>query len=462
MPEPTDEVTEIADQVGDLTLPSSPTPNILENRGSISSVDSDVSFSFDEHKEDKENPAENEDEGAHMADMSDSASDSGSRDGGGKDSGCEVTPEITEPPFTPPSDELADKIVAQVEFYFSDSNITKDAFLLKHVKRNKEGYVSLKLISSFKRVKHLTKDWRVVAHALSRSTKLEINEAGTKLRRKDPLPQYDETTPSRTIVAVHMPLDKVTIENVADLFKSCGEISLIRVLRPGNPIPADVRQFINKNPSLNGLTCALVEFVNSESARNAMKLQETHGEPMKVYELNGVPNTDRKKKSNKNNKKDKETKSKEKDFFSSCPSSSEAEDFRIRIDPRLQIRRGSGNFPQRTIEPAAWLQRRLSASSTEAHFMYMTRRKSYGSKDSSDSALFIPRRFSNSSLSSTDCSTNAFFQRRMSTTSQSSESSGPRSRSNSAQFHLPENILRMPQGPDGSKGFRPRLQPISN
>ena len=50
----------------------------------------------------------------------------------------------------------------QVEFYFSDANICKDKFLLKHVKRNKEGFVSLKLISSFKRIKHLTKDWRQV------------------------------------------------------------------------------------------------------------------------------------------------------------------------------------------------------------------------------------------------------------------------------------------------------------
>lgn len=39
------------------------------------------------------------------------------------------------------SEELAEKIAAQVEFYFSDENILKDAFLLKHVRRNKEGYV---------------------------------------------------------------------------------------------------------------------------------------------------------------------------------------------------------------------------------------------------------------------------------------------------------------------------------
>lgn len=285
MPAPIEE-TEHTDTVGSLPF-QPPSSKILETRDSISSIDSDVSLSFDGSNP-KENSAENEDEGAHMADLSDSASDSGSRDGGGKDSGCEVTPEVTEPPFTPPSEELADKIVAQVEFYFSDPNITKDAFLLKHVKRNKEGYVSLKLISSFKRVKHLTKDWRVVADALSRSTKLEINEAGTKLRRKDPLPQYDETTPSRTIVAVHMPLEKVTIENVAELFKSCGEIALVRILRPGNPIPADVRQFINKNPSLNGLVCALVEFVHSESARNAIKLQQIYGENIKVKLSNNI------------------------------------------------------------------------------------------------------------------------------------------------------------------------------
>lgn len=189
-----------------------PSGKILETRDSISSIDSDVSLSFDKSPTITHQDAE--DEGTHMGEISDSASDTGSQ-GGGKDSGCEVTPELTEPPFQPPSDELADKIVQQVEFYFSDANITKDAFLLKHVKRNKEGYVSLKLISSFKRVKHITKDWRVVAHALSRSKKLEINEAGTKLRRVDPLPQYDETTPSRTVVAVHMPIEKPTIENVA-------------------------------------------------------------------------------------------------------------------------------------------------------------------------------------------------------------------------------------------------------
>lgn len=471
MPAPVQEIMENtineSDQLGDLV----PSSKVLDPRDSISSIDSDVSLSYDRKGSltDTQVP-ENEDEGAHMADLSDSASDTGSA-GGGKDSGCEVTPEVTEPPFTPPSDELADKIVQQVEFYFSDANITKDAFLLKHVKRNKEGYVSLKLISSFKRVKHITKDWRVVAHALKRSNKLEINEAGTKLRRLEPLPKYDETTPSRTVVAVHMPIDKPTIENVAELFKNCGEIALIRILRPGNPIPADVRQFINKNPSLAGLVCALVEFVTSESARNAMQLPSTLGDPLKVYELNNVPHPERKKKpsnkkslngsTNNNNNMYHKGFISESDYISSCQSGSDADDVK-KFDPRVKIRRGSSaHFPSRYIEPAAWLQRRLSASSTEANFLYMPRRLSYSSRDSSDSSLFLPRRMSACSISSND----SFYNRRMSSVSQISEVSGGnvRSRSNSSAFQNGENVVRLPKGPDGSRGFcrqRPSLPTV--
>ena len=86
------------------------------------------------------------------------------------------------PPMEDPDDDLCESIVQQVEFYFSDANITKDKFLLKHVKRNKEGFVSLKLISSFKRVKHLTKDWRQVAVAIEKkSKKLEVNDLKTKV-----------------------------------------------------------------------------------------------------------------------------------------------------------------------------------------------------------------------------------------------------------------------------------------
>lgn len=199
-------------------------------------------------------------------------------DDNNKDSGCDGVNKSSsddDQPIEIPDDDFCEKIVEQVEFYFSDDSLLKDAFLLKHVRRNKEGFVSLKLVSSFKRVRALVKDWRVVGVAIKRkSKKIELNDIETKIRRLDPLPLYDETTPSRTVVATNLPFDKLTIEKVSDIFSKCGEIALVRILRPNAPIPADVRQFVNKHPELQQNECALVEFTESSAARRAQKMDE--------------------------------------------------------------------------------------------------------------------------------------------------------------------------------------------
>lgn len=54
--------------------------------------------------------------------------------------------------WTPPDADLIKKMVSQIEYYLSDENLAKDAFLLKHVRRNKMGYVNIKLLTSFKKV----------------------------------------------------------------------------------------------------------------------------------------------------------------------------------------------------------------------------------------------------------------------------------------------------------------------
>lgn len=252
------------------THPVVPVANMKhsDTKDSISSIDSDVSLSYD-RRSSAELQHTTEDVGT------------GSSDENAKDSGCENVKKqdelasAEEDAFEIPDDDMCEKIIEQVEFYFSNDNILKDAFLLKHVRRNKEGFVSLKLVSSFKRVRQLTKDWRVVGYAIKRkSVKIELNDLGTKIRRLESLPVYDETTPSRTVVATGLPYDKYTVEKVSELFSKCGEISLIRVLRPGGPIPADVRQFINKHPELQQNECALIEFTESASARRAQNMEE--------------------------------------------------------------------------------------------------------------------------------------------------------------------------------------------
>lgn len=380
----TDNITE--ESVAPLPVPKTVTASVPIvgkafdlKRASVSSVDSDISLSYDaapfyprslkpngSMSSANNSSGSGTDDGGAVVQRSDAvnnvisntdSSDSAYEGGGGQGkSGDESTP------FVQPDDDTTKRILDQVEFYFSDSNIVKDAFLLKHVRRNKEGYVSLKLISSFKRVKHLAKDWRAVAYAISKSEKLELNESGTKLRRKEQLPAFDQTTPSRTVVAINMSEEKpVTIESVAELFRGCGEIALIRVLRPGNPIPSDVRHFVNKHPEMGSNVSALIEFVRTESAHNAMTKDWTaekakDGQSMSVLELNAPAS---KKKATAAAKKSPMNRLFDSEYSSSCQSGSESEDMR---QQRMRM--------QRKVSPttlmrsdSSWNQRRWSRDS---------------------------------------------------------------------------------------------------
>ncbi|XP_034246092.1 uncharacterized protein LOC117648045 [Thrips palmi] len=409
-----------------------------DSLASTSSVDSDRSADSPLRDKDK-------DDAANMGDRSDTGSETEDAPRvavkAAKPAESAATADDDLPPFEPPDEELSQRIVDQVEFYFSDVNITKDAFLLKHVKRNKEGYVSLKLISSFKRVKHIARDWRVVAHALKQSTKLEVNEAGTKLRRVDPLPAYDQTTPSRTVVAINLPHDKPTIESVAELFRCCGDIALVRILRPGNPIPADVRAFVAKHPEMHGVVSALVEFVRTESALVAVAKRDwdwryAAGDlsGMRVLELNAPAAAAPPAKKRAANKKN---------ILGKHPedaSGSEAEEHRyIRS---LQQRRGSSPLDfHGPGSPVAkhWLQRRYSRDSgcEDNHGFHYHRAPSSGSLYGSGSEYSRSR--SNSAASFDLAGVPTLGGRRMSAGWDSgSESccSGRSSRSNSAAFIL--------------------------
>ncbi|CAH0391544.1 unnamed protein product [Bemisia tabaci] len=414
-PEGEIEIAEVAQPCESL----SSLPRSIKHTDTRDSIDSDISLSYDAK------PFIPASQRALLEKCLDNASGTDSGLESGKERSYKSSDEDKksdeDTPFVPPNEELTKKIIDQVEFYFSDANITRDAFLLKHVKRNKEGYVSLKLIASFKRVKHLAKDWRVVAAALAKSTKLQINEQGTKLRRVDPLPLYDQTTPSRTIVAINLPLEKPTIESVAEMFRNCGEIALIRILRPGNPIPADVRHFYNKHPEMNGATSALVEFVRTESAHNAINRQDwgcKMGEDgLQILELN-APATKK-----KTTKKSPVQKVFDSDYSSSYNSGSELDDPRHRV--WMQRRCSSPHLIGRAQETGNhWHQRKwsrdsgtdspsssFSRSRSNSGVFFMPdfgRRTSSGWDSSSDSYASSNRSRSNSGVSVPDMGVRRF------------------------------------------------------
>ncbi|GBM87748.1 La-related protein 6 [Araneus ventricosus] len=176
-----------------------------------------------------------------------------------------------------PDEETANAILKMVELYLSDANILKDPFLLKHVRRNKEGYVSLKLLASFRKVRSLSRNWKAVAYSVQKSTMLALNSEGTKVKRLTPLPDYDETVTSRSVIVSGFSSDKPSVDSVSEMFSNCGDIALVRILRPGGSIPSDVKRFLSKNPEIQSKICALVEFEEHAAARKALESVQAPG-----------------------------------------------------------------------------------------------------------------------------------------------------------------------------------------
>ena len=166
--------------------------------------------------------------------------------------------------------ELRDRIIERIEFYFSNDYLMGNSFLTKHIKKNREGYVSITLITSFKKVKCLTRDWNVVAEALKYSTKLEVNQEGKKVKRKDPLPEYlkiaAENKGIKTVVAYNLPPKYSSIGGVSNLFSKYGEILLARIVRPNDDIPEDLKPAKAHHSQLGVETCAFIEFDKPEHA----------------------------------------------------------------------------------------------------------------------------------------------------------------------------------------------------
>ncbi|KAL7855064.1 hypothetical protein SRHO_G00172540 [Serrasalmus rhombeus] len=210
-----------------------------------------------------------------------------------EEEGCEVGA------WTPPPSELRQKIAAQLECYLSDENLENDAFLLKHIQRNKMGYVSLKLMTSFKKIRELTRDWRTTLAAVRTSQHLEVNEAGTKVRRRTPIPDWLLCIPTTKLLLAWNFLENTNSAEVEDggscgaeqqqgfmettmsVFGSYGTITSLRILRPGKEIPSGLKCYAKKHTELGRKLCAVVEYEYLDGARKAYEAlkagEQLHG-----------------------------------------------------------------------------------------------------------------------------------------------------------------------------------------
>ncbi|XP_043726021.1 la protein 1-like [Telopea speciosissima] len=169
-------------------------------------------------------------------------------------------------------EETAKKVLRQVEFYFSDSNLPRDNFLKKLISESEDGMVNLALICSFSRMKshlglgdakpdNVSEDAvKAVAEVLRKSASLKISEDGKKVGRTTELLKPEEVIEQvdiRTIAAGPLEYD-VKLEDVESFFGQSGKVNSVRLPRH----VADKRFFCGT---------ALIEFSTEEDAENVLK-----------------------------------------------------------------------------------------------------------------------------------------------------------------------------------------------
>ncbi|KAJ1396393.1 Winged helix-like DNA-binding domain superfamily [Sesbania bispinosa] len=169
-------------------------------------------------------------------------------------------------------EETTKKVIRQVEFYFSDSNLPTDSFMRKTVTESEDGMVSLALICSFNRMrKHLnlgdvkpdevTQDTvNAVAQVLRNSATLKVSEDGKKVGRTTELPKSEEVIEQveiRTIAASPFEYD-LKLEDVETFFGQYAKVNSVRLPRH----VGDKKFFCGT---------ALIEFSSEEEVEKVMK-----------------------------------------------------------------------------------------------------------------------------------------------------------------------------------------------
>lgn len=352
----------------------------------------------------------------------------------------------------------------------------------------------------FLQVKHLTRDWRTTAYALRHSKILELNDEGRKVRRKSAVPVFaSESLPSRMLLLSDLQrwpeLAALTKENgsseggatqqeqlmklLLKAFGTYGAIASVRVLKPGKDLPADLKRLSGRYTQLGTEECAIVEF---EEVEAAVKANEAVGSEdggasslgLKVVLIGTKPP---KKKVPKERPREEGGMRKSRSLNSrvrelqyhgedSACSSSETES--TPTSPRLARKSQSCNKLSPTTAGISFQNNHLSPSMSPRNSPWSSPRGSPCPQRKSPHSHKSPlasegrlspepgRRWADySSDSSLTPSGSPWVQRRKQVASQESSPVGSPMLGRKIQNAdgLPPGVMRLPRGPDGTRGF---------
>uniref|UniRef100_A0A4W3I6I3 La-related protein 6-like n=2 Tax=Callorhinchus milii TaxID=7868 RepID=A0A4W3I6I3_CALMI len=349
-----------------------------------------------------------------------------------------------------------------------------------------------------KKVKHLTRDWRTTAHALKLSETLELNEEGRKVRRKVAVPVFpSENLPSRMLLVYDMQkcpelqalnhntepensgLQERIMEYLLKIFGLFGTISSVRILKPGKDLPPDVKRLSNRYSQLGTKESVIVEFEDVEAAIEAHESlgKPTEDDGMKVVLIGMKPpkkkavrdKEDTGKASSKNKSLNKRVEELQFGAEDSSPCSSSEPDSNPtspmlgrKLKPNNKLSPNTYNnhlSPNASPRSSPWNSPRSSPSVQRKNLLVRKSPLTADTKLSPSTSPDLGRNWVDySSDSSTPPCGSPWVQRRRQAQAVSHENSPTGSPMLSRKIlnagGLPPGVVRLPRGPDGTKGFQ--------
>ncbi|CAL4942921.1 unnamed protein product [Urochloa decumbens] len=166
--------------------------------------------------------------------------------------------------------DIAHKIIKQVEYQFSDTNLVANDFLTKIMNKDPEGYVPLSVISSWKKIKAMGVTNQLLVRALRTSEKLVVSDDGRRVRRAQPFTErHKEEMQSRMVIAENLP-DDSTRNSLEKIFGVIGSVKNIRICHPQEPSSSRSSRSDANALLVSNKLHALIEYETSQQADRAV------------------------------------------------------------------------------------------------------------------------------------------------------------------------------------------------